>query len=445
MASDLLSIARSGAQAARIGLDVTAQNIANASSSGYVRRSASFSEVAATSTDYRRGDVSLSGVRLDSIVRNADAFRQSEVRRTGSDTARASAEVSGLTDIESAIEKSGVYDAIVGFESSLQQLAEAPADTSLRTAVLEKARTMAGTFQIAAQEMDAAGEGLRFLATDSVSQTNTIAQELARTNARLSRAADASSDKTALLDQRDKLLEDLSNYANISTTFASDGTVAVKLGGSSGLDLVTGNSAATMGMTTAADGTISFDVGGSALTLSGGSLAGQQLALGKLSQLKLDVDGLAEDIVSTFNAAQATGADLNGAAGADIFSGTTAATMTLTVTDPRKLATAAAGSAAGSRDSTNLTTIRNALATLDPAGGMDDILFDVSSALAGRNVTLGALQNISDTAKIALSAQSGVDLDQEAVNLVRYQQAFQASGKVMQVASDIFDTLLGIG
>lgn len=445
MASDLLSIARSGTQVARIGLDITAQNIANASSTGYVRRSANFQEVASTGGAYRTGDLSLSGVRLDSIVRNADAFRQAEVRRTGSDVARATAETSGLTNIESAIETAGVYEAIVGFESALQQLTEAPTDTSLRTAVLEKARTMTGTFQIAAQELDAAGEGLQFLASDGVTQTNRIAQELARTNTRLSRASDASSDRTALLDQRDKLLQELSDYTNISTSFATNGTVSVKVGGSAGLDLVTGNSATTLGMTAAADGTVSYDVGGSALTLSGGSLAGQQLALGKLAQIRLDVDGLAEDIVNTFNAAQATGADLDGNTGAAIFSGTTAATMTLTVTDPQKLATAASGSAAGSRDSTNLTAIRNALSGLDPAGGMDDVLFDVSSTLAGRNVTLGALQTIADTAQIALSAQSGVDLDQEAVNLVRFQQAFQASGKVMQVATEIFDTLLGIG
>lgn len=130
MASDLLSIARSGVQAARIGLDVTAQNIANASSTGYVRRSAAFREVASSGGAYRIGDLSLSGVRLDGIVRNADAFRQAEVRRTESDVARASAEVSGLQNIESAIEQSGVFDAIVGFESSLQQLTQNPACSS---------------------------------------------------------------------------------------------------------------------------------------------------------------------------------------------------------------------------------------------------------------------------------------------------------------------------
>lgn len=444
MASDLLSIARSGAAAARIGLDVTAQNIANASSEGYVRRSAQLAEVASSGGAYRIGDLSLSGVRLDSITRNADAFRQAEVRRTGSDLARATAEAEGLSNIESAIEQSGVYDAIVGFESSLQQLTQDPVDTSLRASVIEKARTMVGTFQIAAQEMDAAGEGLQFLASDGVTQVNRIAQELARTNTRLSRASDASSDKTALLDQRDKLLQQLSEYGNIATTFASDGTVAVKLGGTSGVDLVTGGTAATVSMITAGDGQISFAVGTAPLSLSGGSLAGQQLALGKLAQLKLDIDGLAEDIVDTFNAAQLTGDDLDGDPGAAIFSGSTAATMKLDVEDVRKLATAPLNDTIGSRDATNLTAIRSALSSLNPADGMDQIIFDVSGTLAGRNVTLGALETIANTAKVALSAQSGVDLDAEAVNLMRYQQAFQASGRVMQVATDIFDTLLGI-
>ncbi|MCX7284146.1 MAG: flagellar hook-associated protein FlgK, partial [Novosphingobium sp.] len=281
------------------------------------------------------------------------------------------------------------------------------------------------------------------LSIDKVRQFATH-PSFARTNTRLARASDASSDQTALLDQRDKLLEDLSQYADIATTFGADGQVQVKIGGSGGSDLVTGNSAATLAMTAAADGTISFSVGPDALALSGGSLAGQQLALAKNAQLATDVDALAADIVEKFNAAQTAGADLNGDQGIAIFAGDSASSMALLVEDGRKLATAPLNSDPGSRNAGNLTAIRTALAGVDPAGRMDAILFDVSGTLAGRNVTLGALKTIADTAKVALSAQSGVDLDQEAVNLVRYQQAFQASGKVMQVASDIFDTLLAI-
>ena len=65
MASDLLSIAKSGAKASRAALDVTAQNIANASSEGYVRRSVALEEVSPAGGYGRSGDVSLSGVRLD--------------------------------------------------------------------------------------------------------------------------------------------------------------------------------------------------------------------------------------------------------------------------------------------------------------------------------------------------------------------------------------------
>jgi len=55
-----------------------------------------------------------------------------------------------------------------------------------------------------------------------------------------------------------------------------------------------------------------------------------------------------------------------------------------------------------------------------------------------------ALTAIAANAKTALEAQSGVNLDEEAANLVRFQQAFQASGKVMQVASTLLDTLLAL-
>ena len=117
MASDLLSIASSGAKAARTALDVTAQNIANASTDGYIRRSVSLEEVSAAGGIGQTGDISLSGVRLDRIVRNADLFRQAEVRRTGADAARANAEVSALENIESAVEQSNVFSTIATFES----------------------------------------------------------------------------------------------------------------------------------------------------------------------------------------------------------------------------------------------------------------------------------------------------------------------------------------
>ena len=102
------------------------------------------SPLASASAFGQTGDLSFSGVRVIGMSRNADAFRQAEVRRTGSDVARASAEASGLGNIESAIEQSGAYNAIVDFESSLQQLTQDPVDTALRAALVLSA-AVAGT------------------------------------------------------------------------------------------------------------------------------------------------------------------------------------------------------------------------------------------------------------------------------------------------------------
>lgn len=444
MASDLLSIARSGAQAARIALDVTAQNIANASSQNYVRRSVSLGEVASTGGYGRVGDVSLSGVRLDRVVRNADLFRQAEMRRTGSDAARAGAELAELENIESAVEQSGLYPAIVKFEGALQQLTADPVSPSLRAAVIEDARTLTRTFNLAAQSLDAVGEGLRLEAADSVDQLNLHATELARVNLRLARVADASSDQSALLDQRDGLLQKLSQYTAVSTTIAADNTVEVRLGSSTGPQLITGGSAAPLAMQTAANGTIGFTLGTSPVTLTGGSLAGRAQALTTLDSTRSALDTIATALATAANSTQAGGAALDGSAGQPLFSGSTAAGITMTLTNGALLATAPVGSAAGSRDPANLTALRAALSGADISGKTSRLLFTVSSTVAARKTTMEALGSIADSARLALQTQAGVDLNAEAVNLIRFQQAFQANGRAMQVATTLFDILLGI-
>jgi flagellar hook-associated protein 1 FlgK len=444
MAADLITIARSGTRAAKAALDVTAQNIANASSQGYVRRSVSLSEVAVNSVASQPNAINLAGVRITGIVRNADMLRQSVVRRTGSVAARAGAEVQGLENIESAVEQTGVYDAIVDFEAALKQLLSDPTDGSLRASALEQGRTLAQTFNTAASSLAAVGDGLRFEAQDGVDSVNTTAAELARVNLRLSRAADASSDRTSLLDQRDMLLEKLSGQVDISTAFATDGSVQVRVGGSGGPGLVDGGSAATLAVASGGDGTISFTLGGTAATLSSGALAGKGQALTELAAVRDQLDATAAGVIAALNSTQTAGADLTGAAGQAMFSGSGAADISLALTSGSQIATAPAGSGANSRDTSNLVAIREALESADPAGAMDTLLFGISSAVAGRTVTRDALESIAGTAKVALQAQAGVDLDEEAINLTRFQQAYQASGRVMQVASDIFDSILAI-
>lgn len=444
MASDLITIAASGARAARAALDVTANNVANASTAGYVRRTVNLEEVAAARGGTVPGDLSLAGVRVAGIGRNADAFRQAEARRTGSDTARADTELSGLKNIETGVENAGIFDSITGFEAALKQLGPDPTNPSLRAAVLGAARSMAGTFQLAGQELTAAGNTIQFELGDGINQVNDYAKQLAQTNLRIVAAGAGTTDRSALYDSRDLLLSKIAGLADIATTFAPDGTVQLQLGGNAGPVLVSGGTASTLASTPAANGTPQFTVGGNAVALSGGSLAGYDLALGKLASVRSDVDALASSVIATVNTAQANGTDLAGNPGQPLLAGTGAASFTVVASNGSAIATAPAGAAAGSRNAGNLVALQNALATGNPSGTMDAILFDISATVASRQSTRNALATISDNAATALAAQTGVDLDQEAVNLVKFQQAFQASSKVIQVASSLFDSLLAI-
>ncbi|MBU0669712.1 MAG: flagellar hook-associated protein FlgK, partial [Alphaproteobacteria bacterium] len=377
--------------------------------------------------------------------RNADPFLQGEVRRTDGDLQRANTELSGLRNIESALEQSGIFTSIVEFEASLQQLAGDPSDPSRRAAVLAEAQTMASKFQITAAGLDSAGDGLRFDANAQVEEANIIGGELARVNLRLTRAGSGSSDRAALLDQRDQLLERLAGFSSVNASFASDGTVAVSLGSTPARSFVDGGASSVLSSIQGGDGTLTFAVDGQATNPGSGSLAGAGLALTALATTRERLDTLAKGLADTVNAAQAAGVGNNGSPGAPLFEGATAATLKVALASGEGIATAPAGAGPGSRDATNLANLRAALATENPAQKLSSLLFDVSSSVAGRNVTQSALETIASSARISLEQQSSVNLDTEATNLIRFQQAFQASGRAMQAASDIFDTLLGIG
>ena len=440
MSTDLFSIGRSGAATARAALDLTAQNIANAATPGYVRRGARIAEVSATLP--LAGGVSLSGARVAGTARFADPFRQSEVRRTSGDQARADAELSGLRDAETALERSGLHPALVDLRAAFDRLAADPTDPALRSVVLEATRSAAQSFAIADQSLEAAQAGLVEGAAADTARVNTLAQDLGRVNLELARAGGG--DRSVLLDRRDALLEGLSQSVDIATAFAADGTATVRIGGPSGPALVALGAVQPLAVTTAANGTLSFALGGTAVSPARGTLAGAALAQSRLADTRDDLDAAAAALIATLNTAQANGVALDGSPGTPLLSGSGADDIALALTSADRLATAPAGSPAGSRDGTNLAALRAGLAGSDPAGRIDTLLLGVSNAIASRAVTRDALASIADSARDRFSAQSGVDLDQEAVNLVRFQQAFQASGRVLQTAATLFDTLLGI-
>ncbi|MBU1396729.1 MAG: flagellar hook-associated protein FlgK [Gammaproteobacteria bacterium] len=78
-------------------------------------------------------------------------------------------------------------------------------------------------------------------------------------------------------------------------------------------------------------------------------------------------------------------------------------------------------------------------------GAYSQLVSEIGNKSRELDVTSSAAGMLLSEATVSLQNESGVNLDEEATNLLRYQQAYQAAGKVMQIASQMFDVLLSLG
>jgi flagellar hook-associated protein 1 FlgK len=451
MPIDLISIGQSGARAARASIEVTAQNIANASNPDYVRRSLQLEEfVGSAVIDFSTSDA-LSGVRIGGIARPDNQLLQARARDSAADVQRADTDIAALRDAELGLEQSGLFRGLVDFEASLTLLESDPTDPALRTGAVETARQLAVTFQSAQTGLSNARELAQSAVAVGTEQTNGAATELARVNRELVNVRPGTASHANLLDARDAALRDISEEFSLEVDFDEIGAATVRLisipapAGEVGPVLVDGPSANTITSTIAADGTASFALDGLTFTPVSGAQAGRVSALAALRDRADTLDAIALSTISRANDAQANGAALDGTPGQPLFSGTNASDIELALSDGDQLALAPLGSPPGSRDTTNLSSLVAAIGTDDgPIAETDRLLLSLSSRISGLETTREGLSIIAGSAAAELLTETGVDLDQEAASLIRLQQAFEANSRVIQVANDIFDTILGL-
>ncbi len=446
MPGAIFTIGRSGLSASRLALELTAQNVANAANPDYSRRSLTQGELVMSGRIGISGSAdSLGGIRPGDVVRAESALVQRQARDTSSALAAANAEFVALREAESALETSRLFGGLVAFEAALTRLEGSPLDPALRLSALESARQLAASFRGA----DAALANARSLVQDEaradVLLVNELSAELAKINRELVASREGTAGRASLLDARDKALRGLAEQFGIAATVNADGTADVAILGSPPVPLVTGGASVSVSIAVAPDGTLSFSADGTGFAPASGKMGGRASALAAMVGLQSDLDTVANRVVTIANAAQASGADLDGNPGAALFSGTSAADIALVLTSPNGLATAPAGAPAGSRSTANLAALLTALGGEDGPGALADrLLLSLSSRVSSLNARREGLSIVYAGAEAELLRETGVDLDTEAANLVRLQQAFEANSRVIQVATELFDTLLGL-
>ncbi len=446
--SDLLSIGASGVRAYQTALSTVSENIANTGTAGYTRRTTTLAEVSSINGGINgRSALNGGGVMIAGIARSADAYRSQAVRSAGTDLAKTETGITWMNRIESSLTDNKLGDRLTSFFGSAQTLSADPTSVPARAVMLESAGAAAAAFAATGKALDGAATELDSSATQAVQSLNSFGTALAKVNDGLARAQAGSSSAAQLADQRDQLLDQMSTLTDVNTAFDELGRATVRLGGASGTVFVAGNDSGQANFARNQDGAVQFTVTRAGVTSdlapTGGALAGMAEGALRITAARQSLNTIAGDFTGMVNGVQVQGRDLDGKAGTALFAtGTSATDITVSLTDPRGVA--AAGATGGPRDASNLTALQAVRTSAGFETKATNLIAGNAAALEQRKTVADAQGAIRDGAVNALASASGVDLDSEAVDLLRFQQAYQASSRVIQTARDTFQTILDL-
>lgn len=437
--SDLLGIGYSGLKAYSRALSTIGDNIANAQTPGYARRRLDMMEpVSGSDSAFYRGNINPSGVEIRGVSRSVDAWLIEDSRISGGDAERSATRLGWLDKVEGALsdETNGIKTGLTKLFTTADQLTADPANKTLRSQFLQAVDDVASGFRTAAGQLDKMADGVEGAATATVQDFNTNLNALEQINIGLRKARPGSTNEASLLDERDRLLDKLSSQAGVSATFENNGSVTLRASGSGDL-LVGGGAVNPIAVTTAADGRLSYSVGGSLLAIATGSLAGLSEAANHVADQRASLDTMATGFAAQLNAAHQAGRDANGNPGAPLFTGTSAATLTVATLTPEQVAAANASGSNG-----NMLALGALRGANDTESRWSGYLATQAQTTAAARAQDAAAMTRADASAAARDGVSEVDLDKEAAELLRFQQAYQAAARTIQVARETMQTLL---
>lgn len=437
--SDLLGIGASGLKAYSRALTTVGDNIANAQTPGYARRTLALSEMASGTESALVGrNVSPGGVVIGGLSRSVDKWLIDDARTSSGEAERAATRLSWMNRTEDALsdDSNGISTNLTKLFTTADRLTADPNNVTLRAEFLQTTRDIATGFQGTARELASMSEGISGAAQTSVGELNGNLDALERINDGLRKARAGSTNEASLLDERDRLVDQISSQMSVTTSYDAKGTVTVRAASSG--DMLVGNATVThVAAATAADGRLGFSVGGAAIDPGSGNLAGLGQAADHVADQRSGLDAAAAQFATQLNAAHQAGTDANGNAGQPLFAGTTAATLTATDLSAGQVAAANASGTNG-----NMLAIGGMRGASDPEAAWSGRLAEQAQATASARAQDAAATTRADGAAAARDNVSGVDLDQEAAELLRFQQAYSAAARTIQVARETMQALL---
>ncbi len=421
MMINAFSIGSSGLKAAQIGIDVTSHNVANVHTDGYKRQVVDFDEVARAT--YSPADFGGMGVVVADINTSTDPFLDRILNDYANKLGLNNEALDGLKQLNDILDKNNIIGSSQEVLNAFQDVANNPTSIPIRENLMSKLSSFASTAKNLDVSLNDFNKYLDEKAKSTIDSTNSLLHSIAD----VKKLSSNTGDTTAVDSKLNSLLSQLAD--KVSFTVASNGDIV----GENGKVLIQNG---TVNELTTADIPLMKD----------GVLGGLNVVKGVTTDIQTQLPGAVSFFTNEINTIHKQGYDINGTQGLDVFKPfTTLSDLELNITSPNQIA-ASTDINPKINDGTNTQNISDLRYKLFSNQSVFEKMNDLSRKVGNLMDQYGNAADASNSLfnNLKNNNLSNVNLDEEAVNLMKYQRMYEANAKVIQTANEMLGTLLDI-
>ncbi|MCK5145263.1 flagellar hook-associated protein FlgK [bacterium] len=452
----ILDIARRALAAQEAGLNVASHNIANVNTPGYSRQRAVF---APSRPDPEQWGIVGTGVDVQTIQQIRDKFIDTEIHAETQTLGQWQYKERVFGEIEVAYNEpsdTGLSAVMRDFFDSWGQLANDPDSSSSRERVRQTGIQLANKFQHLNRRLTNLQGNLNQEFDQSVSEFNTILQQVADLNERIVLSESRGVTANDYRDRRTYVLEKLNELADVAVNESSDGNVTVTLDGNI---LVERDNASTLGIK---DRSLGYLYVGDPVVassdrpvkISDGKMKGILDMRDEIIPHHLEtLDDLVNEIVDQVNTIHSAGFDRNSLTGRNFFNVNTSGAGDVEIDSAvlasiNNIAASSDGSAGDGNTALDIGKIEESKVLEDDTVSANDFFAALIGGLGVYTQESSFMRENQELMVEQLKHQqdsiAGVSLDEEMTNLIKYQHAYQAAARLVKTVDEMMETLVNM-
>jgi flagellar hook-associated protein 1 FlgK len=452
----ILATATSALRTQQSALDVVSHNIANAATEGYSRQR----PVLASNTALRTPDgVFGTGVGIATVQQVRDALIDASFRTEVSNASEQETRAQTLGRVETMLgepSEQGLAATFDRFLSAWSDLAVTPGSVTNRSVVRQRAIELTDKLHDFNASLDQIRQEVDARLGVAVGRINALVDEVTRLNTAIVSVEAAGVTAGDLRDVQNRALDELATLIPIDVTRRENGSVGVAtsgyniIDGAAGLTLKLGSVAGTMGIAIEGHAGLLPDAGGAT-----GALL--EVLNTDIPAVRQSLDDFAAALVGAVNTVHGTGTGPDGGAPVDFFdpAGTSAGTIELSadvLASARRVAAGAPDGGgsyqAGANDvALSIAALRDTILAglgTTPGEHLQGLVSSIGLAVRSSTDKGEVHRTLADQADGRRMSLSGVSVDEELVQMIQFQSAYQAAARVVTAVDEMLQSLLAI-